>query len=96
MMMFFSALPEEMMYRFGKLYKGRPINIKTRADLLASIKPTYWKHLRDDTGDVPRTEPLPPEERQLATAQTRLRAPRPPHHPSAGGPMVLPDAWSHV
>ena len=72
MMMFCSALPEEMMYRFGKLYKGRPINIKTRAELLASIKPTYWKYLRDDTGDVPRTEAPPmspsPEERWLATA----------------------------
>ena len=71
MMMFCSALPEEMLYATGRLYKGRPINVKTRAELLASIKPNYWKYLREDTGDVPRSEtsPLTPstDEPQLAT-----------------------------
>ena len=78
MQMFCSALPEEMMYGFGKLYKARPVNIKTWAELLVSIKPTYWKYLRDDTGDVPRTEAPPtspsPEERQLATTKRDLPA----------------------
>ena len=70
MMMFCSALPENMMYAMGKLYKGRPINIKTRAELLASTKPTYWKYLREDTGDVPRSaDPAASTgERPLATA----------------------------
>ena len=71
MMMFCSALPEEMLYATGRLYKGRPINIKTRAELLASIKPGYWKYLREDAGDVPRDETTSPtpsaEEPQLAT-----------------------------
>jgi radical SAM superfamily enzyme YgiQ (UPF0313 family) len=53
MMMFCSALPENMLYAMGKLYKGKPIEIKTRAELLASIKPSYWKHLREDAGDLP-------------------------------------------
>jgi hypothetical protein len=26
--------------------------VKTRAGLLASIKPTYWKYLREDAGDL--------------------------------------------
>jgi len=53
MLMFSSALPERVLSRAGKLYRGRPLRIKTRAELLASIKPHYWKYLREDTGDVP-------------------------------------------
>ena len=71
MMMFCSALPENLMYGMGKLYKGRPITIKTRAELLASVRPNYWKYLREDAGDIPRSEPLAPSqtpERELATA----------------------------
>ena len=53
MMMFCSTLPERMLYTMGKLCAGRPTTIKTRVELLASIKPNYWKYLRDDTGDLP-------------------------------------------
>ena len=71
MMMFCSALPENLLYATGKLYKGRPIEVKTRVELLASIKPSYWKYLREDTGDIPRGETSPPtpsaEEPQLTT-----------------------------
>ncbi len=72
MMMFCSALPENMLYSMGKLYKGRPINVKTRAELLASIKPNYWKYLREDAGDLPpgaQTHPTKTEDQpQLASA----------------------------
>ena len=70
MMMFCSALPESLLYSAGKLYKGQPIKVKTRAELLASIKPNYWKYLREDAGDMPRAEstPAPPAAPQLATA----------------------------
>ena len=71
MMMFCSALPENMLYATGRLYKGRPIRVKSRAELLASIKPGYWKYLREDAGDVPQA-PAPPAapsvERELVTA----------------------------
>jgi hypothetical protein len=54
MFMFSSLLPEKWIYKLGELHKGRPLHVKTRAELLASIKPNYWKHLREDNGDVPR------------------------------------------
>ena len=68
MMMFCSALPESFVYATAPLYKGRPIRVKTRAALLASIKPGYWKYLRQDTGDIPRAPEAPPVERELVTA----------------------------
>ena len=51
--MFSSALPERLMYKMGKLDERTPLRIKTRAELLASIKPNYWKFLREDNGDLP-------------------------------------------
>ena len=71
MMMFCSALPENLLYATGRLYKGQPIRVKTRAELLASIKPGYWKYLREDAGDVPQAPSAPaapPVERELVTA----------------------------
>jgi radical SAM superfamily enzyme YgiQ (UPF0313 family) len=59
LLMFSSALPEAAMYGLGKLYKGRPLAPKTRAELLRSIKPNYWKYLREDTGDLPQGEAMP-------------------------------------
>ncbi|MBI4454699.1 MAG: B12-binding domain-containing radical SAM protein [Acidobacteria bacterium] len=53
MLMFSSVLPERWMYKMGKLYQGEPIEVKTRAELLASIRPTYWKYLREDCGNIP-------------------------------------------
>ena len=68
MMMFCSALPEKMLYSMGKLYPGKPVTIKTRAELLASIKPSYWKYLREDAGDLPQSTAPTPGQRELATA----------------------------
>ena len=59
MMIFCSAPPENLLYAAGKLYKGQPIKVKTRAELLASIKPNYWKYLREDAGDIPAAPPPP-------------------------------------
>jgi radical SAM superfamily enzyme YgiQ (UPF0313 family) len=53
LLMFASALPERLMYRLGVLYAGRPLRVKTRAELLASIKPHYWQFLPPDCGDLP-------------------------------------------
>jgi hypothetical protein len=51
--MFASALPESLMARMGKLYRGRPLSIKTRRELLATIKPNQRQFIRADTGDLP-------------------------------------------
>jgi radical SAM superfamily enzyme YgiQ (UPF0313 family) len=57
LMMFSGVVPEWIMYATTRLYKGRPLPIKTRAELLASINRNYWKFLREDTGDTPRPSP---------------------------------------
>jgi hypothetical protein len=53
LLMFSSALPEGLMAKLGKIYVGKPINVKTRRELLATIKPNQQKFLRADNGDLP-------------------------------------------
>ncbi len=57
--MFASLLPEEWMERMGKIYVGKPLKIKNRKELLESIRPSYWKYLREDCGDLPEGWPGP-------------------------------------
>lgn len=58
LMMFASALPESMMGKMGRIHVGRPLTVKTRKELLATIKPSQWKYLREDNGDVPQAAAL--------------------------------------
>jgi hypothetical protein len=51
--MFSSAFPEWLMDKMGKIYVGKPIQVKTRKELLATIKPSQWQYLREDNGDLP-------------------------------------------
>jgi len=51
--MFTNTLPERLMEKMGKIYRGRPLAVKSRKELLATIKPQHWKHLREDNGDLP-------------------------------------------
>jgi len=51
--MFANALPEWMMAKMGKIYMGKKLHIKTRKELLATIKPSQYQYLRADTGDLP-------------------------------------------
>jgi hypothetical protein len=53
LLLFASACPEALMSRMGKIYRGRPLTIKTRKELLATIKPAQRAFLRADTGDLP-------------------------------------------
>jgi radical SAM superfamily enzyme YgiQ (UPF0313 family) len=53
LLMFSGVLPRRVAMKWGKLHRGRPLPIKTRAELLRSIHPHYWQYLRRDTGDVP-------------------------------------------
>jgi hypothetical protein len=51
--MFANAVPEALMARMGKIHVGRPMKIKSRKELLATIKPHLWQHLPADAGDLP-------------------------------------------
>jgi len=53
LLLFASALPERLMARMGKIYSGRPLEVKSRKELLATLKPQHWKYLRPDNGDMP-------------------------------------------
>jgi tRNA A37 methylthiotransferase MiaB len=60
LLLFSGALPENLMARMGKIYPGKPLDIKSRKELLAVIRPQFWKYLRADAGDMP--EPVDPEQ----------------------------------
>jgi radical SAM superfamily enzyme YgiQ (UPF0313 family) len=53
LMLFASALPEGLMARMGKIYRGQPLPVKSRKELLSTIKRPHWKYLRPDNGDMP-------------------------------------------
>jgi radical SAM family protein len=50
---FTSAMPEWLMAKMGKIHMGRPMRIKTRRELLETIKPHHREFVRLDTGDIP-------------------------------------------
>jgi len=41
------------MGRMGKIYTGKPIKVKSRKELIASLKPHYLQYRRADNGDLP-------------------------------------------
>jgi hypothetical protein len=51
--MFSGAISEKNLQRMGKIYAGKPIRVKTRRELIASLKPRDWQYLRVDNGDLP-------------------------------------------
>jgi len=53
LLMFASVMPESWMVRMGKLYGGRKLPIKTRKELLATIRKPQRRFVREDTGDIP-------------------------------------------
>ncbi|MEZ5352913.1 MAG: radical SAM protein [Bryobacteraceae bacterium] len=62
LLMFAGAMPESWMAKLGKIHYGRKLELKSRKELLKTIRPQHWKYLRADNGDVP-TGPVggPPE-----------------------------------
>ena len=66
LLLFSGALPEWLMARMGKIYRCRPLAIKNRNELLATLKPQHWKHLRADNGDLPDGWGSPPDFREPA------------------------------
>jgi hypothetical protein len=69
MFMFASALPESLMSKMGKIHVGRPFHVKTRKELLQTVKPHQWQYLRADNGDIPEGGPAPKPQRVLKLAQ---------------------------
>jgi hypothetical protein len=63
--MFASALPERLMAKADKIYVGKPLKIKSRKELLETIKPSMRRFLRADTGDMPDDMGGPVEERRV-------------------------------
>jgi hypothetical protein len=57
MFMFAGLFPETLMAKMGKIYLGQPLQTKSRKELLKTIKPTQWKFLRADNGDLPEGAP---------------------------------------
>jgi radical SAM superfamily enzyme YgiQ (UPF0313 family) len=53
---FAGALPEKTMAKLGKIYGGGPLTIKTRKELIAGVRPNYWKYFRADNGDLPEAQ----------------------------------------
>jgi hypothetical protein len=62
--MFANAFPETLMAKWGKLHMGRPLTIKTRGELLKTVKPSMRQYLRPDTGDMPEGFVPPPQVRR--------------------------------
>ena len=69
MMMFASALPESLMGKLGKIHIGTPMKVKTRKELLQTIRPHQWQFLREDNGDLPEGGPAPKPQRLLKLAE---------------------------
>jgi hypothetical protein len=53
LLMFASAMPESLMAKMGKIYRGRPLRTKTRSELIATLRPSQLRYLWEDNGDLP-------------------------------------------
>ncbi len=53
LLMFAGLAPEKLLDMMGKIYLGKPIKVKTRKELLATLKPHHLRHMRPDNGDLP-------------------------------------------
>ncbi len=59
--MFSGAFSEKTLERMGKIYIGKPLQTKTRKELIATLRPNYLQYLRPDNGDLPKND-TPPRE----------------------------------
>jgi hypothetical protein len=57
--MFSGVLSEKMLVKMGKIYPSQPLKTKTRAELIASLKPKDLQYLRPDNGDLPENYTTP-------------------------------------
>jgi hypothetical protein len=68
LLMFSGAIPEKTLGRMGKIYTGKPLQIKSRKQLLETIKPYHRRFLRTDNGDLPSV-PLTPSPAEVSHNQ---------------------------
>lgn len=55
LLMFSGVLSEKRLEKMGKIYMGKPIEVKTRKELIATLKPKQLQFLRADNGDLPES-----------------------------------------
>ncbi len=53
LLMFSGLFSERRLVKMGKIYGGAPIRIKSRQELILSLKPDYRQYLHADNGDLP-------------------------------------------
>lgn len=72
--MFSGAISEKNLKRMGKIYMGKPLKVKTRKELIATLRPNDWQFLRADNGDLPEgySPPRDPSAIHLPYAQEPL------------------------
>lgn len=75
--MFSGAIPEKTLNRMGKIYLGKPLTIKTRKELIATLRPSDWQYLRADNGDLPDGY-TPPVNLNAAPHWSGFQEPAPP------------------
>ena len=63
--MFSGAISEKNLYRMGKIYMGKPLKVKTRKELIATLRASDWQFLRGDNGDLPEGYTPPSEPGQI-------------------------------
>jgi len=68
--MFSGAIPESVLAGTGRIYKPMPVAIKTRKELLETIRPAQWQYLRADNGDLPEAmRDTPPTRQRIFAAR---------------------------
>lgn len=72
--MFASALPEWLLNKMGKIYVGKPLKVKTRRELIATVKPHYLQYFRADNGDLPEGYQPPAKPTPLSVTLPSLAA----------------------
>ena len=53
LLMFSGALSEKRLAKMGKIYPGKPLELLSRKELIATLKPKQMQYIREDTGDLP-------------------------------------------
>ncbi len=53
LLMFAGLFSEKRLAKMGKIYPGKPVDLLSRKELLATLKPKQRQFIREDTGDIP-------------------------------------------
>jgi len=80
LMMFAGIAQEGILHKIGKIHVGKTLVTKNRRELIASLRPNYWKHLRADNGDLPEG---------WSNDKDVIPFPGPEHGPSVAGLRVV-------